>query len=636
MKTGWVRWLVILPLVLFAAAAAPSAEGEKGLASADVSRRGETAWLSGQGPVSKEVRAFWADAFAAGLKTRAEIDQLVARVQEANANTIIAQVRRRGDSFYINSAEPFTEDANVEAGLDPLAYLLERAHAVGIEVHAWVAVNTVYSGHPFIATATWPCMVPCSPDHVFNTHGFFVAGDDNWLTQTHPNFTAGTVRYPATGTPLIPLGWRLSDGNWWMDPGHPAAADYTVNVIKHLVANYAIDGLHLDRIRYPEMPIARPTPTGPIGFSTGYNPVSVRRFNAAFGRAEGTLPDPWDADWSQWRRDQMNQLVRRLFLEIVHIKPKMKVSASTIAFWRGPGQLGGFQNTEAYSRVFQDWDGWLRDGFLDLNVPMIYKPVPSAENGPQFTDWTRFAAANQYGRQTAIGLGVYLNVFEDSLAQLAESRLPAPSNGARAVGQSLYSYATTNKVTANVPHRPHAEFFRALSEDGAYTPDAPYGETAGIPVMPWKKHPQRGSILAQVIDTDGAPADGASVTIKQIIGWPGQAPIAQTADGNGYSGATELPLGLYQLIITTPEGTFRTLIPRLVLPGFVNRFAVRLGWRPRGPMLRTSAATSGAGAFSALSAAGVPDGDVSPLELWRDREPIAEDILALPPAGAQP
>jgi hypothetical protein len=52
---------------------------------------------------------------------------------------------------------------------------------------------------------------------------------------------------------------------------------------------------------------------------------------------------------------------------------------------------------------------------------------------------------------------------------------------------------------------------------------------------------------------------------------------------------------------------------------------VRLGWRPRGPMLRTSAA-SGARLFSAQ----IGDGDVSPLELWRDREPIAEDILAVP------
>jgi hypothetical protein len=46
----------------------------------------------------------------------------------------------------------------------------------------------------------------------------------------------------------------------------------------------------------------------------------------------------------------------------------------------------------------------------------------------------------------------------------------------------------------------------------------------------------------------------------------------------------------------------------------------------------TSGAGAGAGALSALgaAAAGVPDGDVSPLELWRDREPIAEDILAVP------
>ena len=43
--------------------------------------------------------------------------------------------------------------------------------------------------------------------------------------------------------------------------------------------------------------------------------------------------------------------------------------------------------------MFQDWDGWMRHGFLDLNVPMIYKPVPgradNAENAAQFTDWTR-------------------------------------------------------------------------------------------------------------------------------------------------------------------------------------------------------------------------------------------------------
>ena len=158
-----VRWLLVPAVLLALSASNPFASGEP------------------------EVRAFWADAFASGLKTRAEIDLLVERVREANANTIVAQVRRRGDSFYLNSIEPLTDDTAVESGLDPLAYLLERAHAHGIEVHAWVIANAIYSGNPYVKTGTWPCGAPCSPEHAFNQHGFSAAGDANWLTRTHPS-----------------------------------------------------------------------------------------------------------------------------------------------------------------------------------------------------------------------------------------------------------------------------------------------------------------------------------------------------------------------------------------------------------------------------------------------------------------
>lgn len=590
------RWTVIALLLISVAVSQPVAEGEP------------------------EVRAFWADAFASGLKTRAEIDLLVDRVLQANANTIVAQVRRRGDSFYLNSAEPFTDDTAVEPGLDPLAYLLERAHANGLEVHAWIIANALYSGHPYIATGTWPCKVPCSPQHAFNQHGFFATGDDNWLTRTHPSYTAGTSRYVSGGVELIPFGWRLTDGNWWIDPGHPAAAEYTVDVIKHLVTYYDIDGLHLDRIRYPEMPISRPFPGGPIGFSTGYNAVSVRRFNSTYGRPASDLPLPWDASWSQWRRDQMDALMRRIYLETIAIKPNVKVSAATITFWRGPGALGGFQNTEAYYRAFQDWDGWMRQGFLDLNMPMAYKPVPSAENAAQYTDWVNFTRTHQYARQAAIGIGVYLNVFEDSIAQLEESRLPA-ATGDRAVGQVLYSYATTNKVTAGIPHRPHAEYFRALSEDGAYVQDAPYSTPASIPLMPWKAQPRHGYLLAQIVGTDGLPADGAEAAIRMVGSGAAAVFIPQVADGNGYIGAADLPPGAYQLVVRTPDGTEFHTVPEPVAPGRVSRVVVRLASKPRGPMIR-----AGRTAPALL----LRDDEVSPLEDWRGREPVAEDLIKQP------
>jgi uncharacterized lipoprotein YddW (UPF0748 family) len=564
----------------------------------------------------EEVRAFWADAFASGFKTRAQIDELVARVVQANANTIIAQVRRRGDSFYLDSHEPFTEDAGVEPGLDPLAYLLERAHGAGLEVHAWVAANTIYSGHPYVATASWPCKVPCASDHVFNTHGFFATGDDNWLTRTHPDFTGGTSRYPATGTALIPLGWRLMDGNWWADPGHPDYAEYTVAVFKHLVSRYDIDGLHLDRIRYPDMPISRLS-GGPVGFSTGYNPVSVRRFNLAYDRAEGSLPLPWDASWSQWRRDQMDALTRRIYLETIAIKPNMKVSASTITSYRGPTKLGGFANTEAYSRVFQDWDGWMRQGILDLNVPMVYKPVSgtnpttNAENRDQFTDWTSFARTHQYSRQSAIGIGAYLNTFEDTFAQLIEARQPG-ATGQTYVGQSFYSYAQTNKLV-----RPNEEFFGALSTSSTYVATPPYAMPATVPPMPWKVQPRLGYLLAQVVGEDGQPVDGAEVVIQKMGRGPRDVAIAQVADGNGYVGATDLPPGAYQLAITTPDGSELHTVPEPVVPGRVSRFVARLGSRPRGPMIRPERAPSD----HVLA-----DEDVSPAECWQGREPVADDL----------
>src|SRR3712207_5944095 len=60
-----------------------------------------------------ELRAFWVDAFHAGIKTPAQTTQLVADAQRAGANTLIVQVRRRADSYFRNSAEPIATDAEI-------------------------------------------------------------------------------------------------------------------------------------------------------------------------------------------------------------------------------------------------------------------------------------------------------------------------------------------------------------------------------------------------------------------------------------------------------------------------------------------------------------------------------------------
>lgn len=567
-----------------------------------------------------EVRALWVDSFNPGLRSPAEIDALVARAKSGNLNTIIAQVRRNAQSLYAISFEGWIENYVPPAGFDPLQYLIDKAHAEGIEVHAWANIGPVYTGHPNIPTAAWPCKVPCDPNHVFNQHGRGAPEAEYWLTRTHPNWTAGTL------SPF--LGERIAGGTWFMDLGHPAAAEHTIDVLTHLLRTYDVDGIHLDYIRFPEMPIVSPRPPGVgLPFSIGYNPTSVKRFNAAFGRPAGSLPDPWDASFSQWRRDQVTAFVRRLYLEMGYIRPNAKLSAALITFYRGPNttEPRTFQQTEAYYRVFQDWGGWMGEGILDMSIPMIYKRHDLASHRTQFREWIEFTKEAQYDRHGVIGLGAYMNNLESTLVQIDEGRAPSLT-GALSKGFNFFSYNVTNDDVGGKPLRPRDELFRALTEDGAYAAEAPFPTAVGVPPMMWKLAPTRGHMLAQVLLENGQPADGAQVTLAKVGAGPMDQEAVAYADGNGYVGVLDLNPGAYQLMIAMPGSEDRVTIPEPIAPGRVTRVTVNLARPSRGPMARADHSIGANERTDHLEEAGA-----SELEEWQGREPIPEDLLPPPP-----
>ena len=242
-----------------------------------------------------EFRAFWVDAFHAGIKSPAEIDQLIRDVRAARANAVLVQVRRRGDAYYNRSIEPRARRAAETAGLSiRLAYLIEAADVArpSIEVHAWLAALP-------IATASAP---PTAPEHIYHSHGPAAPGEEMWLS-------------------VAADGSLAAEDTLSLDPGHPAAAQHIVDVVLDLVRNYSVDGIHFDRIRY-------------AGQAFGYNPVSLARYAAATG-ATG-VPAPTDPAWQAWRRDQVTALMRQIYLETIALKPKLKISAATITWGNGP------------------------------------------------------------------------------------------------------------------------------------------------------------------------------------------------------------------------------------------------------------------------------------------------------------
>lgn len=139
--------------------------------------------------------------------------EIVEDMKRANLNTIFFQVRARGDAYYRSYFEPWAENLTgtlgADPGWDPLAFLLEEAHASGLEVHAWFNVYKIRGPVP---------PPPSSPQHPARA------------------YPAWVVQY---------------ENESWFDPGLPAVREYLVRVVSDLISKYDVDGVCFDFIRYP-------------------------------------------------------------------------------------------------------------------------------------------------------------------------------------------------------------------------------------------------------------------------------------------------------------------------------------------------------------------------------------------------
>ncbi|CAN5708140.1 hypothetical protein BH18ACI4_BH18ACI4_06050 [soil metagenome] len=497
--------------------------------------------------VRTEFRALWVDTFNTNLNNHNDVVTVVNNAKAAKANALFVQVRRRGDSWYLNSLEPLGDRVPIQPGFDPLQDIINVAHAEGIEVHAFVIMSAIWGRAPNL-------FPPENPNHAFNLHGGFdaatntiVPGPNNWLTRTLlPD--GGTITYQ---------GHRFGS-DFWVDFGHPDAAKYTVDVLNHLVQNYEIDGLHLDRIRYPELSVSGQTPS--TGTNIGYNTTSIERFQRHLKLPLGSAPPAQnDPSWNQWRRDQVSNVVRRVYLNALAIKPHLKVSAALIAFGGIGSTEAAWISAEAYWRVYQDWRAWTEEGIIDIAMPMAYKAEHTASGPLQYDQWDLWLRGHLYHRAGVLGQGALLNAIEGTLRQTRRTLTPA--SGPNLSGIIFFSMATSNIAVvnnpfaippANTPARPFAEFAAGLTTGKSvngltlYEPAgmAPiFSDPALIPGFSWKLAPTLGHVKGEARRADNTPLDTATVTIENL---DTDATRTTKTDGGGFFGAVDLAHGPYR------------------------------------------------------------------------------------------
>ena len=500
-----------------------------------------------------ELRAFWVDAFGEGIFNETEITKLVAATKAANLNALVVQVGRRGDCFCNRASMPRTQAGISPRPYDPLDSLITKAHAAGIQVHAWI-----------ITTAIWNSLTPpLDPNHVFNLHGPTKTGADDWIMR----------RYD---------GANRAGADYLLDPGHPDAAEYMVRMYTSVAANYDIDGLNFDRVRYPDQNL---TTSFPGVSQWGYNPVAVARFQQLTGRVD--VPTPDDAQWMQWRRDQITGVVRKVYAEAYAIKPHLAISADTITYGYGPVSVpGGWEGTRTYREVLQDWRGWMEEGILDINIPMNYKrehlTVEPNNQRRMYEEWNEFARDHQYTRDVAIGAAIYLNFVQSSVTQVRKALTPN-ANGNAAIGWVGYSYRSPDCLSVapfcGTPSRTtdesRAELTRALTQPSEYDTVLPpvFSTPAGVPSMPWKAAPTRGHLAGTVKTNTGVAIDQILVEVRDPE--TDALVISRLTDGLGYVAFIDLAPGRYKVFVPDDARVTGKRVELVNLSaGTVARFAI--------------------------------------------------------------
>jgi uncharacterized lipoprotein YddW (UPF0748 family) len=335
--------------------------------------------ISQQAIPKREVRAAWVVTVRGEGQTwpksfdpeeqKRSLTGIFQSMRNANLNTVLLQVRARGDLLYPSRYEPWAQSLTGTLGevpvYDPLGYAVQEAHRLGLELHAWWNVAKVADGRDRPASVV--------PPHVVNAHRDWVRV---WVNRDRSG--------------------RPTSSEWWLDMGIPEVRTYLVSLVMEMVRSYDIDGVHFDYLRYP----------GPE--------FDDEKTYARYGT--GTAKD-------EWRRENINKFIQAVYDSIIALKPMLKVGSAPIGIYRN---LPGAEGWQAYATLYQDARRWLAEGKQDYIAPQIYWGMTG---NPKFNLLARDWQENSYGRHVYVGVGAYKSSVLDELPALIDTTREAGAPG---------------------------------------------------------------------------------------------------------------------------------------------------------------------------------------------------------------
>jgi uncharacterized lipoprotein YddW (UPF0748 family) len=341
-------------------------------------------------------------------------------------NTLIVQVRGRGDAYYTSRHEPRPAALSARpATFDPLELILSGGHRAGLKVHAWVNVNLISDASP-----------PGTREHLVYSH-------PEWLMVPRSlalDLVDMNPRDPAYVKRLSEYTKARSDRveGLFLSPVHQGAVDHVAKVIGDIAARYPVDGIHLDYLRFPNDEFDYSADTLEAfrsDINSGISSAERREYSAR-GRGRPLFyTEMFPQRWQEFRRARVTSLLTRIRTTVKAKRPEATLSVAVFP-----------DAAEATARRFQEWGRWLEGGLVDAICPMAYTTDAAVFRA-------QIANVEQLAGERAVwaGIGAY---------QLSPSATVDNIRAARQLGVEgiiLFSYDNLNssyvEIVANAAFR---------------------------------------------------------------------------------------------------------------------------------------------------------------------------------------
>lgn len=448
-----------------------------------------------------ELRGVWITRFEWPDRDPEICKQKILRLMEESArsgfNAVFFQVRGQADTLYPSPLEPWSPILGSEdPGFDPLQFALDAAHSRGLEFHAYINAYPVWSGKSEPPHS--------EPEHLYWTH--CQPGSPNlWLCCDEEGLPMSLSEY------------------FYLSPGIPEVQDYVRTVVLDVVRRYDVDGIHLDRIRYPSR-------------KTSHDPISLARFNG-YGNPDGL-------EWADWQRDQIGRMLNNLYGALLDLKPQVNLSCSVWGIYDRTRIPGYGRFSSGYHDYYQDSQRWAEMGVVDGLVPMIYWDM--ADPKPNYNELLDDFVRNASNRHLYGGYHAKYENFGEIASEILYTR--------RAGGQGTVAFASSY-----LDRQGHWKHYR----------ESVYEATAETPSMPWKRSTDSGSVLGRVFGQDGSPVVDARVNvIGSSYNW--------LSSADGFFACLHLPVGEYLITADRADLGKATVERVAVRPGEVTHIEVVL------------------------------------------------------------